>query len=214
MTLVVGLAHGGRVYMGTDSAEAGVDNLSVRRDPQIVWKGAFFFGVPSSYRLENLVRYSLDMPDSALGPDLRRFLVDQVAAPLRTWIAEGQFAPVVRAKAKGAGDPDFREFDALMLVGHQGRLFTVGADGQVVEPLEGYDALGTGDEAALGALRVSRGQRPDLRAFAALHAAEYLTGAVRAPFHVWSLDQHGECDKCADRWNAPVSYRQDADPYA
>ena len=210
MTLIVGLADGGHVYMGTDSAEAGVDNLSVRRDPQIVWKGSFFFGVPGSYRLENLVRYSLVAPASAPGADLRQLLVDEVAAPLRKWAMEGAFSPTVRAKAKGTGDPDYREFEALMLVGHQGRLFTIGADGQVVESLDGYDAAGTGDEPALGTLRATRSQSPELRVFAALHASEYLTGAVRAPFQVWALDRHGECVKCHDRWHAPVAYRQTA----
>jgi hypothetical protein len=201
MTLVVGLAHGGRVYMGTDSAETGVSNLGIRRDPQIVWKGAFLFGIPGNFRLENLVRYYLDVPDVDPGPDARAFLTRHVAAPLRDWILNNQLEVEERANSP--------EYDGMLLVGYPGRLFTIGPNGQVVEARDGYDALGTGDEVALGALRATRTEQdPALRVFLALHAAEYLTGAVRAPVHAWSLNPRGQCEKCVDVANTPIAYRQ------
>lgn len=207
MTLIVGLAHGGCVYMGTDSAEAGVNNLSVRRDPQIVWKGPFLFGIPGIFRLENLVRYYLDISTDDPELDVRGYLTTRVAAPLREWLQKKQFEVPLRTNSRLESRPELRDFQGLLLIGYPGRLCQVGPAGQLVEALDGYDALGTGDEIALGALRATRNEAPELRVFSALHAAEYLSGAVRAPFHVYRLSSGGQCVKCADTLRTPIAYR-------
>lgn len=198
MTLVVGLAHESRVYIGTDSAEAGASNLTIRRDPQVVWKGSFLFGFPGVFRLENLVRYRLPVPEDEPATDVRGFLALHVAETVRAWIREELVEPQVRAATD--------EIAGIMLVGYRGRLFMIGSDGQVVEAFDGYDALGTGDEVALGAMRATRRESPEDRVYSALHAAAYLTGAVRPPFHVWCLDHRGDCTKCADRIGARIAH--------
>jgi hypothetical protein len=198
MSLVVGLVHGDQVYMGSDSAETDIHDLMPRRDPQVFCKGSFLIGYPGSFRLGNLLRYGLALPEQHPQMGLHEFMVQEFAARVRKWIQCGELKPLANAEDKRKDKDKYQKLEGLLLVGYRGHLFTIGSDGQVVEALDDYDVLGIGDEVALGALYATRNEEPSHRVCSALRAAEHLTGAVRPPFHVLCLEPDSVCRECGD----------------
>lgn len=62
MTCIVGLAHGGKVYLGADSAGLAGDELTPRRDPKVFRVGEFVFGYGSLARGSDSDRRGKDLP--------------------------------------------------------------------------------------------------------------------------------------------------------
>ena len=82
-----------------------------------------------------------------------------------------------------------REEGGTFLVGVRGELFTIMEDYQVGQSADGFDAVGSGTDLALGALYATREGpfRPRQRVRMALAAAERFNAGVRGPFLVKSL---------------------------
>ena len=84
--------------------------------------------------------------------------------------------------------------DTHVLVGLEGRLFTVEGDYQIGESVSGYDATGCGQHIALGSLHTSATfaslMRPEARVLAALRAANSHNGGVCPPFKVLATVPH------------------------
>jgi hypothetical protein len=101
-------------------------------------------------------------------------------AAARTCFREGGFA---RKK-------DEQEEGGHFLVGVRGRLFEIESDYQVGESLDGYAAIGSGDDVALGALFATHhlGMSPEQRLTLALEAAQHHITSVRAPFLIECLE--------------------------
>jgi hypothetical protein len=79
-----------------------------------------------------------------------------------------------------------QESAGTFLVGYGNRLFRIDEDYQVAETLDGFDAIGSGSQVALGALYACQHLDPKERVFQALLAAERFNAAVRAPFIIQS----------------------------
>jgi hypothetical protein len=96
-----------------------------------------------------------------------------------------EFIDEVRRTLKAGGYAKVEngvEHGGTFLVGFRGTLYTVESDFQVGRPLDGFDAVGSGADLALGALHVGKGE-PRNRLRAALGAAAKYNAAVAAPFH-------------------------------
>lgn len=177
MTAIAGLRHGGRVYIGGDSAGSNGWTLSVRKDAKVFASGPYVLGFTTSYRMGQILRWSFDPPAPPSRPrDLERFMCS-------TWIN------AVR-EALGAGGwlkkESEREAGGVFLVGVSGRLFRIDDDYQVGESAGTYDAVGSGEMVALGALAATANldMVPSRRIRVALAAAELHTASVRGPFKV------------------------------
>lgn len=177
MTAIAGLAQGGRVWLGGDSA--GVDGwqLACRRTPKVFRNGPYLVGYTTSFRMGQVLEHSFRPPAPPRRPGhLQRFLVVEWVDTLRSAL-----------KAAGwATAKDGQENGGVFLVGVRGRLFYIASDFAVLEPTDGYDAVGIGDQLARGALYATRGQRPDRRIRLALLAAQRHSGGVRGPFTILS----------------------------
>jgi ATP-dependent protease HslVU (ClpYQ) peptidase subunit len=97
------------------------------------------------------------------------------------------FIDAVRSCLKEGGwarKDDEREEGGTFLVGVAGRLFTVHEDYQVAEAADGYAAVGSGEQVALGALYATADAAvdPRERVLLALRAAERFNAGVRGPF--------------------------------
>lgn len=172
MTAVVGLVHGGSVYIGGDSAGVAGMSLTVRADTKVFRKKRYLFGFTTSFRMGQLIRYSLKLPKPPR--DLDRFMATTFVDALRDCLKAGGWA---------AKEND-REEGGTFLVGVDGHLFTVYSDYQVAKAADGFAAVGCGDEIALGALFATArtGLRPRRRVMGALAAAERFSAGVRGPF--------------------------------
>jgi hypothetical protein len=172
VTAIVGLVHDGIVHIGGDSAGVAGWSLTVRADSKVFTNGPYVMGFTSSFRMGQLLRYALTAPEP--DGDLEAFMattfVDAVRETLKTggWLKK---------------DSE-REDGGTFLVGVQGRLFRVGDDFQVGEAVDGYAAVGCGQDIAAGALYATARSRmaPEKRIKLALEAAERFSAGVRGPF--------------------------------
>ncbi len=137
--------------------------------------GPYVMGFTTSYRMGQLLRYSLQVgePDTW---DVDRFMSTTFIDAVRQCLNDGGYA-----KAE-----DGREEGGDFLVGIHGRLYVIGSDYQVGHTIAGYAAVGSGYLVALGSLH-STAQHPidaHRRTVMALEAAVELTEGVRPPFTV------------------------------
>uniref|UniRef100_UPI003F49A2CE hypothetical protein n=1 Tax=Streptosporangium sp. CA-235898 TaxID=3240073 RepID=UPI003F49A2CE len=185
MTVIAGLVHDGRVYMGGDSAGCAGWELTVRRDPKVFEVGPYLIGFTTSFRMGQLLRFSFTPPTLPYDLDhdgLTKLMVTEFIDGIRATFKDGGYARKDSEQESGG----------KFLVGVRGRLFEIGPDYQVGEPADSYAAVGCGAQVALGALHAMNTMdtmddnsiRPMDRIHHALYAAERFSNGVRAPFTV------------------------------
>jgi ATP-dependent protease HslVU (ClpYQ) peptidase subunit len=172
MTAIVGLVHSGSVYIGGDSAGVSGMSLTVRADAKVFRKNRYLFGFTTSFRMGQLIRYSMKLPKPT--GNLDAFMSTAFIDALRDCLKTGGWA----------SKENDREEGGTFLVGVKGRLFAVYDDYQVAKSADGFAAVGCGDEIALGALfaTANAGLSPRRRVKRALAAAERFSAGVRGPF--------------------------------
>lgn len=171
MTAVVGVVHDGAVHLGADSAGASGYDLTVRADAKAFKLGPYVIGFTTSFRMGQILRYAFSPPEPST-KNLERFMVTE-------------FVDAARKALKDAGwatKDNEREIGGDWLVGVAGRLFRVCGDYQVGESVDGYNAVGCGDQVARGALHATPRMQPRQRLRTALEAAERHSAGVRGPF--------------------------------
>ncbi|MBC6714749.1 hypothetical protein H9Q09_00935 [Aurantimonas sp. DM33-3] len=173
MTCIVGLVAEGRIHMGADSAGVAGLDLVVRADRKVFRNGEFVMGFTSSFRMGQLLAYSLTPPRRHADEDVFAFMVKDFVDEVRSCLKRGGFASLNNGVEEGG----------TFLVGHAGRLFEVAGDYQVGECALPFAACGCGAQVALGSLHSTEGLSPDERVLKALQAAEAFSAGVRAPFH-------------------------------
>lgn len=173
MTCIVGVQHNGRVWLGGDSAGVAGWSLDVRADVKVFRNGPYLMGFTTSFRMGQLLRYAFDPPKPPR-EDLDRFMVTTFVDAVRECLGEGGFR-VKKNEAEEGGQ---------FLVGVRGTLYAVHQDFQMARTLSGYDAVGCGQDLALGSLHTTQGIRPRHRVLAALEAAAHHSAGVAAPFTV------------------------------
>lgn len=172
MTAIVGLAQSGAVYIGGDSAGVSGMSLTVRADAKVFRKNRYLFGFTTSFRMGQLIRYSLTLPKPT--GDLDAFMATTFIDAVRECLKAGGWA----------SKENDREEGGTFLVGVRGQLFAVYEDYQVAKAADGFAAVGCGDQIALGALfaTADTGLGPRRRVKKALGAAERFSAGVRGPF--------------------------------
>jgi ATP-dependent protease HslVU (ClpYQ) peptidase subunit len=173
VTCVVGVEHDGKVVMGADSAGLAGLSVTIRADTKIFRNGEFVMGFTSSFRMGQLLRYSL-VPPVPRDWDLDRFMATDFVQSVRDCLRDGGFA----RNDSGV------EWGGTFLVALRGRLYRVNDDFQIARSLDNYDAVGCGEEFALGSLYSSADLPPDERVRRALEAAAHHSGGVSPPFHL------------------------------
>lgn len=172
MTAIVGLVHGRSVFVGGDSAGVAGLDLSVRADTKVFRKNGYVFGFTTSFRMGQLIRYSLAPPKPK--GELDAFMSTRFVDAVRSCLKSGGWAR----------REDEREEGGTFLVGVLGHLYTIHGDYQVATAADGFAAVGCGDQVALGALYATAGTglKPKARVKLALRAAERFSAGVRGPF--------------------------------
>jgi hypothetical protein len=184
MTCIVGVEGAEAVYVGGDSAGVTDDDLLVVRADEKVFSllsGELVLGFTDSFRMGQLLRYSLRLPkretrDAAYGSDPDRFMSTTFVDAVRACLKKGGFAR----------REDEAEAGGTFLVGWRERLYEVDDDYQVGRSISGYTAVGGGAEIAFGALHATAGVESAERVLRALEAASAHSATVRAPFVVLS----------------------------
>lgn len=172
MTCIVGLAINGTVYMGGDSAGVGGWDLTIRKDPKVFKNGPYLIGYTSSFRMGQLLRFNLSVPDQDTRHDDERHMMTVFVDAVRQCFKHGGYAKIDSSQEEGGH----------FLVGYKDVLYRVCGDFQVGIPMRQFDAVGCGDQVARGALFASSDRKPRARLKLALKAAEQFSAGVRGPF--------------------------------
>lgn len=175
MTCIVGLTEGARVLLAGDSAGVSLEHgeIYTLRNPKVFRSGPYALGFTTSFRLGQILRYQTRFPEPKPQTDLEAFMTTE-------------FVDTLRQALERAGFERSLGLSGSILVGIHGRLFTIGAELQVMSGDTSYAAVGSGRHLAYGALfALDSLSRDDLRARAeiALRAAQSFTPSVREPFH-------------------------------
>ncbi len=181
MTCIVGMVHGPKrartVYIGGDSASVAGWTARVTKLPKVFRKGPFLIGYTTSFRMGQLLEHALAVPAQKGERDDMKFMVTVFAEHVRALLKERGMAKV-EAGAESGGQ---------FLVGYRGRLYSVQSDFQVNEMADGFDAVGSGAEYALGALLALKGLPPVARLKRALAISAHFNMGVCPPFFVRAL---------------------------
>ncbi len=174
MTAVAAVTNGRRVWIGADSAGVAGYQLTVRADEKVFRRGPFVMGFTTSFRMGQLLRYTLTVPSHGPGLDDRAFMATCFVDSVRACLKAGGYAKRESEREEGG----------TFLVGYRGAIYQVHGDYQVAVPDTLYDACGCGQEIALGALHaMTRDELPPwVRIRRALEAAEAHSAGVRRPF--------------------------------
>ena len=179
MTCIAGVVEGDRIFMGGDSAASEGTALLIRADQKVFRNGEFLFGFAGSFRMGQLLRYAFTPPKHARRQDVHRYMVTTFIDAVRDCLKKGGLA---------SKEHDVEAVDGAFLVGYRGRLFIIEQDYQVGEAVDGFAAIGCGDQVAQGALFATEGMEPKKRVRQALEAAERYNTGVRRPFYIQTLE--------------------------
>jgi hypothetical protein len=182
--VIAGLVCQGKVWLGADSAGVSGSDLTIRKDPKIFRKDGMLFGFTSSFRMGQLLQYKLEIPKIPMRDheiSLEHYMTTTFVDAVRQCLKDGGYAKTDNGVETGG----------WFLVGTRGRLFCVMGDFQVGENLASYNAIGCGDDLALGSLDTTQGldMHPRERILRALKAAENWCTGVRSPFLIECLEE-------------------------
>lgn len=191
MTVIVGLEHEGKVYVGGDSqvtsGNGGKYTLSQRKVFRI---DDFLIGVAGNWRAGNLLELYLPplleiYKESSSDVDWPKLSVEH-----RVFMLACQFRDIlmdngVVADSRGCVDCEF-------IVGHKGELYTVNCDFAVMRMSCGYTAIGSGSQFAMGALatfeqlryRISDPSTVEHKIIDVLEITGALCNEVGSPYYV------------------------------
>jgi len=177
MTCIVGLVENGVIYMGADSLASDTKGTSVlgRADEKVFINGDFIIGFAGSFRVGQLLRYAFEAPDKPKKHDDMAYMVIN-------------FIDAVRELHKEKGSlkrEDEEEFHSVgLLVGYNGKLYSIEEDFDVGCPQDDYCCIGVGAQVANGAMYATRDMQmdPKKRITLALEAAARYDSVCRAPF--------------------------------
>ena len=173
MTCIVGVVDNNDVWIGGDSASSDGWNIFIRSDEKVFRNGPALFGFTSSFRMGQLLRYSLKFPDRGRqGVD--RFMSTTFVDSVRECLKDGGFQSTENGVDEGG----------VFLVGYAGRLFEIQSDYQVAVVRNGIYAIGCGAQYAFGALYVLPSISPKDRIKKALSAASFYSKGVSPPFKI------------------------------
>lgn len=179
MTCIVGVIQKEKTYIGADSAGVAGLDVSIRKDPKVFKVGDFVIGCTSSFRMIQLLRFSLQLPKVYPDADIYQYMCTEFINAVRTCFRNGGFLRLDSNVESGG----------KFLVGYKDRLFVIESDYQVGENEKKYDAVGCGEPFALGALDAMADNIPAEEMInKALIIAAYRSGGVRPPFIIESTN--------------------------
>jgi ATP-dependent protease HslVU (ClpYQ) peptidase subunit len=179
MTAIVAIADGSKVFMGADSCVSSGDLRLTLPEPKVHRLGEEMLAAAcGQLRLNNLVRYAVDLPERTHAED-EGYLIREAIPALQAAFKEAGFTEI---------DSNVQTIDSAILLGYRGGIYKIGSTFSVMRIAE-YAAIGSGAAYALGSLYQTApfGYRPEYRIERALEAAAAFSSSVAPPFAVLSV---------------------------
>ncbi len=175
MSCVLAEIERGEILMCADSAATNGDEIYTVTSPKVFAHGPFLFGFCGSYRVGQILRYRVELPEPPPEGDLEAFLVRHLVPALRC---------AVERDGAAASGPRFLGERTTILLGCRVQLYCIGAD-LTVTPCNDFAAIGSGRlraYAALHALRAAGIGPARRRLELAMAATAEFTSNVRRPW--------------------------------
>jgi len=175
MTCIVAWAENNKICIGGDSAGVAGYDMQIRADEKVFKNGEMIFGFTSSFRMGQLLRFSLTLPKKKENQDDYDYMCTDFINSVRECFKNGGYLQKYT---------DGDEKGGTFLVAYKNRLFKVENDFQVGETINGFDSCGCGQDFALGVLFTLEKQEltTEQKLTKALEAAEFLSTGVASPF--------------------------------
>ncbi len=193
MSCIVALKHGDTLYMGADSAGVSAMDITVRADEKVFRRGNMLFGFTTSFRMGQILRYAVDIPDQPADQDDYHYLCTSFIDSAMACLADKGFA---RSK-------DGEKSGGVFLLGYRNNIYKIESDFQIGRGAACYEAVGCGAKYAKGALHCLTSFKagkspadPESIVRQALAAAVTHSAGVCEPFLVERLSSHTEKSAC------------------
>lgn len=178
MTCIVGMLdkETNKVIIGGDSAATNnYYSIEIRKESKVFKIGDFVIGCTSSYRMIQLLKFSFKPPEIG-DRNIFEYLCTDFVNGIRECFKNGGFI-----QSYESGD----ERGGTFLVGYKDRLFRIDDDFSVSENISNFNACGSGDENALGALCALQDENISTveKLTKTLAVCELLNKSVAKPFH-------------------------------
>lgn len=145
MTCIAAIIEGDVIHMAADSITISGSDKDIRADEKIIKKGQYIIGMTGSFRMDDIIRYYVELPEIAKKEnDVRRHMVLKVVPAIKKALLD-------HGAMKTESGIEKSEPGAI-LIGYKGRLFTIYSDFQVEELNSRYSACGSGEDYAKGAI--------------------------------------------------------------
>ena len=170
----------GNIWMGGDSAGSAGTTFTTLRNPKVfIIKNKFIIGTTGKPRVAQLLQFKLNPPaQKKTQSDYEYMCVDFVDAVRKCLFAGG-----------GAyKNNELEGVEGSFLVGYRRNTYEVESNFQIIQRIQDYDAVGCGEQFALGALaNMPSDQNSDTCIEQALRTASMFSPQVQAPFHIIKL---------------------------
>jgi ATP-dependent protease HslVU (ClpYQ) peptidase subunit len=145
--------------------------------PKVFRRGRFLIGYTTSFRMGQLLEHYLVVPPQHSDESDSHYMVTKFVEAVRKLLKEKGFTKIEANSEKGG----------QFLVGYNGTLYSIQSDFQVGQTSEGLDAVGSGAEFALGAMKALSKLSPSRRVKRALEISAHFNMGVCGPFYVRSM---------------------------
>lgn len=178
MTCIVGWVENNKVTIGGDSAGSWKSEVEIRTDEKVFIKKHMIFGFTSSFRMGQIIRYCLKIPGQSQQNDYQ-FLCSSFIDSLIECLKEKGSATIKDSVIQSG------EF----LLGYKGKLYSIQSDFQVARLAKNFNACGSGEHYALGALEAMKVYKlkPFDRVKKALEVAAEFSSGVSPPYVILEL---------------------------
>jgi len=176
LTCIIGLETDNGVIIGGDSGSSDGYDIHVTRLKKVFKQGKFLIGYTSSFRMGQILQYRLEVDPQKKDQNDLEYLATTFIDAVRKCLKEGGYKKVEHEQESGG----------TFLVGYKKRLYTVDSDFQVNSNSDGFWAIGSGKDFALGCMLMNKSLSPKKRIKQALKAAGHFSSSVCGPYHVKS----------------------------
>lgn len=187
MTCIVALSREKRVFMGADSlCSFGWSNEATLKRPKVFKKDGILYGHSGSIRVAQVLQYHLDTPKHHPDIDDLEFLVTELVPAMKTAMSD-QGMERKKEEVASMGDGSGETF----LLGYHGSVYRISDDYSVLLLDRGFDAVGSGQDVAVGAiyaLEASGLVAPEETLRIAIQAASKAINSVGGPIVIIEED--------------------------
>lgn len=164
MTCIAALKHEGKIYLASDCQTSYGGTSFTNSSGKVFKKGGMIIGISGCSRFSKIFRYNFNIPEHSNSIDDMEYLNSVFVDSLRELCNKKEHSTVTSSKS---------ETGSITIIGYNGNIYTLACDYDVSIFDQGYKAVGSGKDLAMGALYATEGldMQPEKRLELAVKSA-------------------------------------------